>query len=182
MSPHDVTTDATTCYPLTGRHAQVAAILGHEAHGGRVRLTVTQARQIGELVAREQWLLIALYAALTASQGVSGVSGPCKVNVGATARSEGAGGTRGCVMGEPTEADREKARELLTVSPPRTDINPYWRLDMITQALADERERARAPFLALADDLDLGHPEVRANRAMRDAAESIRRAAEETGQ
>jgi hypothetical protein len=90
MTPHDVTTDATTTYPLTGRHLQVAAILGHQPHGGRVRLTVTQARQIGELVAWGEGLVDGLSVDLRASEGVSGVSGPCKVNVGATAGSEGA--------------------------------------------------------------------------------------------
>jgi hypothetical protein len=75
MSPHDAETDATRCYPLTGRHLQVAAILGHQTHGGRVRLTVMQARQIGELVAWGEGLVNGLSAPLTASEGASGVPG-----------------------------------------------------------------------------------------------------------
>jgi hypothetical protein len=90
MSPHDPTTDATRCYPLTGRHLQVAAILGHEAHGGRVRLTVTQARQIGELVAWGEGLANGLSGDLTASEGVPGVPGGLQGGFQAYSGAEGA--------------------------------------------------------------------------------------------
>jgi hypothetical protein len=89
MSPHGAETDATRCDPLTGRHLQVAAILGHEVHGGRVRLTVTQERQIGELVAWGGRLASALSAPLTASEGVSGVPGGLQGGFRAYSGAEG---------------------------------------------------------------------------------------------
>jgi hypothetical protein len=78
-------------------------------------------------------------------------------------------------MAEPTEADRERAAEIARE---------------VAAALADERERARAPFLALADDLDRETAFETENPrefrliagGYRAAATRIRRAAEETGQ
>jgi hypothetical protein len=54
------------------------------------------------------------------------------------------------VPADPTDADRATARELALLA--RSGVGgPRLREDAIAQALADERERARAPFLALAD-------------------------------
>lgn len=74
-------------------------------------------------------------------------------------------------MAEPTEADRERADDVA-----RRILNGYLMQSavraVIAQALADERERARAPFLALAEEWSYTTW----------AAEIRRRAAEETGQ
>jgi hypothetical protein len=53
-------------------------------------------------------------------------------------------------MTQPTDADRAKARELAHLA--RSGVGgPALREAVIAQALADEREKAQAPFLALAD-------------------------------
>jgi hypothetical protein len=51
------------------------------------------------------------------------------------------------VPADPTDADHDRAVAAL-IGPSET------RIDRIAQALADEREQAVAPFLALADNLD----------------------------
>jgi hypothetical protein len=50
------------------------------------------------------------------------------------------------VPADPTDADRERAMVVLT-----GPVDYHIVRDKIAQALADERQRARAPFLALAD-------------------------------
>jgi hypothetical protein len=67
------------------------------------------------------------------------------------------------VPADPTPADRHRAMQLLVAIPDATD-----RAALVARALADERERARAPFLALADGYELGDwiPAYRIHRAL----------------
>jgi hypothetical protein len=101
-------------------------------------------------------------------------------------------------MAEPTEADRERAAHIVAnwtvnFSPDQPDALE----NMISTYLADERERARAPFLAvLADHLPVPGEDhfasVRYSRDMCSCGEQFHddceirlafsRAAEETGQ
>lgn len=75
----------------------------------------------------------------------------------------------------PTEADREKAAELIF---PR-DRDARWGdvMDAVAAALAEEREKARAPFLALAEEWEGNAPETYVP-GYRYVAGRIRRAAE----
>jgi hypothetical protein len=55
-------------------------------------------------------------------------------------------------MAEVTEADREKAAQVLRADNPITrGASP---VEAVAAALAEEREKARAPFLALADAME----------------------------
>jgi hypothetical protein len=89
-------------------------------------------------------------------------------------------------MTEVTDADRAKAEYLLG-----DDLSHYYEgvKDAIAKALAEERAKARAPFLALADEYDrhaglmraqaesTGVPDmVPRSQAFEDAAATIRRA------
>lgn len=84
-------------------------------------------------------------------------------------------------MSEPTEADRAKARELALLA--RSGVGgAALREGAIAQALADEREKARAPFLKLADIMcrkrfsvrELGRAESDWDQAMHAAGERIK--------
>jgi hypothetical protein len=84
-------------------------------------------------------------------------------------------------MAEVTKADREKARVAIKASSPEVYVDEYVidgelppLIETIAAALAEEREKARAPFLALADKAERqpdGYHYI--------AATMIRRAAEE---
>lgn len=105
-----------------------------------------------------------------------------------------------------TEQDRERAMEIMAWDPLTydefraaattgqhpADLESLELVDAIAAALAEERERARAPFLALADEyerqadlmqagVDSGiRPDIVTRlQAFRDSSESIRRVAEE---
>lgn len=78
----------------------------------------------------------------------------------------------------PTEADREVAIQVMAEWD--TAGGPDELRKLIAQALADERERARAPFLRALGVIDDGYfaPEPY-DKGVRWAADRIRRAAEE---
>jgi len=87
-------------------------------------------------------------------------------------------------MTAPTGADRDKALDIIAENQ-HGDADPFGEIaDAIAAALAEERAKARAPFLALADELDRqagAHPlfQSEVEDFMRDAADRIRRAAED---
>jgi hypothetical protein len=54
-------------------------------------------------------------------------------------------------VSDVTDGDRERARELLRSIAVGTET---YTTEMVAASLAEERERARVPFLALADELD----------------------------
>jgi hypothetical protein len=76
-------------------------------------------------------------------------------------------------VAEPTDADRTRAVAVVAASGPATGPAATFRerrlLEGMAQALADERERARAPFLALADEAERLYRAVRPE-AIRTAA------------
>jgi hypothetical protein len=84
------------------------------------------------------------------------------------------GCSRWCPVSEPTEADREAARKLLhpgVFSDRAADI---------AKALADERAKARAPFLRLLERLDKPSGLIGRDReAVTWMAEHLRAAAQE---
>ena len=64
-------------------------------------------------------------------------------------------------MAEVTEGDREKAREVVLSTKPEIYVDEYVidgdlppLHEAIAAALAEEREKARAPFLALAEAME----------------------------
>jgi hypothetical protein len=82
------------------------------------------------------------------------------------------------VTADLTDADRARALALLE----KITFGGYGQdstVEMTAQALADERERAVAPFLALADDLDDGSEWATFAHAGYVVARRIRAAAQE---
>ena len=76
-------------------------------------------------------------------------------------------------MSQPTDADRATGLHITQTVP--GGLMP----DAIAQALADERDRARAPFLRLVDELAATELNLYSDgpRVRRDVAEMIREAA-----
>jgi hypothetical protein len=82
---------------------------------------------------------------------------------------------------DPTDADREAADRIALGGIIDSGYGEGDLRDRIAQALADERERARAPFLALADELtaESEHSGPAKGAVYHIAADRIRTAAQE---
>jgi hypothetical protein len=89
------------------------------------------------------------------------------------------------VPADPTDADRETAMRALGYHPTwdyaDLGLGQKETAARVAQALADERERARAPFLALADELtaESEHSGPAKGAVYHIAADRIRTAAQE---
>jgi hypothetical protein len=92
-------------------------------------------------------------------------------------------------MAEVAEADRAKALAAIKASSPEVYVDEFVidgdlppLIETVAAALAEEREKARAPFLALADELDLDADDYRdahTRIALRHTVGRIRQAAED---
>jgi hypothetical protein len=80
---------------------------------------------------------------------------------------------------DPTDADREAADRIALGGIIDSGYGEGDLRDRIARALADERERARAPFLALADGWADQPAETVGGRIFRHCAHEIRAAAQE---